>query len=226
MTQPGCALLMLQHGDSFFPSGSVAFSYGMESLREDEKLHTERDVARFVEQHIRFRWATLDRAVLRLAWGARGELDTVESADDIQQSMCLARESRTGSWRAGRALLSVHKTLCTPGAGEYSGRIERGEAHGHLCAVQGLVWWGVGLTVMQAETLGVHTMCVGMVGAAIRLGVMGHTGAQRVLARARSAAETVLSAPPPDLDTVCAFTPAADIAMMRHEWQTSRVFSN
>lgn len=226
MTDHASSLLMLQHGDSFFPSGSVAFSYGMESLCADAKIQTHPDVQRFVEQHLRYRWATLDRTLLRKAWCADGNLDIVQSADMVQQRMSIAHESRTGSWRAGRALLSVHKRLGTRCALEYSERIDRRSAQGHLCVVQGLVWWGVGLSVEQAETLSVHTMCVGMVSAAIRLGVIGHTGAQRLLTELRALAGDVLDIPCVDPEAVRTFTPAADIAMMRHEWQTARVFSN
>lgn len=226
MTDSASALLMLQHSDSFFPSGSVAFSYGMESLCGDAKIGTEGDVQRFVEQHLRYRWASLDRTILRIAWCAEGDLDTVQSADQLQQLMSIAHESRTGSWRAGRALLSVHKALRTRGAREYSERIDNGTALGHLCAVQGLLWWGVGLTVEEAEIVSMHSMCVGMLGAALRLGMIGHTGAQRIHTRIRALAEDILNNPFVRSDIVSTFTPAADIAMMRHEWQASRLFSN
>ena len=220
------ALLMLQNGDSFFPSGSVAFSYGLESLCGDTKIATEQDVQRFLAQLLRYRWTTLDRPILRMAWLAEGDLDRVQSADRLQQQMSIPYESRTGSWRAGRALLSVHKALHTRGACEYSSRIEQGSALGHLCVVQGLVWWGVGLTVEQAETVSVHTMCTGMLGAALRLGVIGHTGAQRILSHLHVLAAEALSGPCVQPEAVCTFTPAADIAVMRHEWQSSRLFSN
>lgn len=226
MTPAASSLLMLQHGDSFFPSGSVAFSYGMETLCADVKVETQSDVQRFLEQHLRYRWASLDRTLLRTAWCAGGNLDIVQSADLTQQRMSIPHESRTGSWRAGRALLSVHERLGTRCALEYSERIDRGSALGHLCVIQGLVWWGVGLSVEQAETLSVHTMCVGMVSAAIRLGVIGHTGAQRLLTDLRALAEDALNTPCVHAEAVRSFTPAADIAMMRHEWQASRVFSN
>ncbi len=40
-------LVALQHGDSFFPSGSFAFSWGLETLRNDGLVHGSTDVERF-----------------------------------------------------------------------------------------------------------------------------------------------------------------------------------
>ena len=60
-------LALLQHGDSFFPSGAVSFSWGLETLAEDGRVATAADVAAFLEGQLRWRWATCDRG----AFGGR-----------------------------------------------------------------------------------------------------------------------------------------------------------
>jgi urease accessory protein len=95
-----------------------------------------------------------------------------------------------------------------------------------LAAVQGLVGRGVGLTLSACEVLSAHTLCVGLLGAALRLGVIGHLDAQRNLQKARDAIAGILAVPAPGLETISAFTPAAEIAVMRHETAQTRLFAN
>ena len=49
---------------------------------------------------------------------------------------------------------------------------------------------------------------------------------QRILAGLRPLVAGILATPPPALDEMHAYAPAADIAMMRHETQDSRLFYN
>ena len=54
-------LATLQHADSFFPSGAVSFSWGLEALRADGLVQSADDVALFAAGQLRHRWATADR---------------------------------------------------------------------------------------------------------------------------------------------------------------------
>jgi hypothetical protein len=60
-------LAALQHADSFFPSGAVSFSWGLEALRADGLVRTANDVALFIAGLLRHRWATGDRPLLAAA---------------------------------------------------------------------------------------------------------------------------------------------------------------
>ena len=84
----------------------------------------------------------------------------------------------------------------------------------------------VDLEVTAAETLSAHTFATGILGAAIRLGLLGHVGAQRILQDARVLVARLLREPAPDLDDLCASTPEAEIAVMRHETAATRLFAN
>lgn len=223
----GRALLtMLQHGDSFFPSGAVSFSWGVETLGADGKIIKAGDVECFVAHQLSGRWATSDRPVLAAAHAAGGNLEQVLTADRLMEANSLAHEQRVGSKRMGAALLNIHVRLETPGALDYQTRARAGVAPGHVAAVQGMLWQALGVDADDACRIAAHGLTVGLLGAALRLGIIGHIDSQAILGRLHPVIEDILSAPPVALHEMHAYAPAADIAMMRHETQESRLFYN
>ena len=226
MRHPGENLALLQHGDSFFPSGALSFSFGLETLSEDGRVDSAPALASFLEGQLCARWATFDRGALVAAFRAAPDAFAIAEVDGILEASTLATELRQGSRRAGRALLRVHEALGTSGAAAYGAFVAGGEAPGHSAAVQGLVWRGAGLEIEAAEVLSAHTFATGILGAAIRLGLLGHIGAQRILQDTRALVVRLLRDPAPDLEDLCASTPEAEIAVMRHETAATRLFAH
>lgn len=228
MTGPTALLAALQHGDSFFPSGGVAFSWGLETLLNDGLVRDHAQVHGFVSDQLRHRWATLDRPALaashRCAGDLAGDLDGVVQVDELLEAMSLAREFREGSRRAGAALLGVHEKLGTGTAAAYQRLVRDGRAPGHLAVVQGLAWRGAGLGETDAAAVSAYTLCVGFLGAALRLGRIGHVESQRSLSVLREEIADILIGPAPALEDMAAYAPEADIAAMRHETQEVRLF--
>lgn len=216
---------LLQHADSFFPGGQVSFSWGLEELAGSGSVGGADELFAFVDGQLRQRWASADRAVLAAAFDAAGDLDAVAAVDRVQDAMSLSAGLRDGSARMGRALLSVHEGLGTPGAADYRARVRAEETPGHLAAVQGLLWQGTGLARDEAEAASAHGLCVGLLGAALRLGLIGHLDGQRILAKLRPGLAALLARPAPPLAEASAYAPAVDIAIMTHETKTSRLFS-
>ena len=225
MADGGRLFALLQHADSFFPGGQVSFSWGLEELAGSGRIAGADELFAFIDGQLRQRWASADRAVLAAAFDAGGDLDAVTGADRLQDAMSLSAGLRDGSARMGRALLSVHEELGTPGAADYRARVQTDEAPGHLPAVQGLLWRGAGLGRDEAEAASAHGLCVGLLGAALRLGLIGHLDGQRILARLRPGLASLLAQPAPLLAGAGAYAPAVDIAIMTHETRTSRLFS-
>jgi urease accessory protein len=219
-------LAALQHGDSFFPSGSVSFSWGTEPLYTDGKIETPEDVALFLEGQLRNRWASMDRVFLAAAHRASGDLASVRKADRQLEAMTLAKELRQGSRRGGKALLHVHEKMGTPSAGPYRKLIHKGEGFGHLAVVQGLLLGEVGLDLASALAISAHTTCVSVLGAAIRLGRLGSLEGQRILADLRPMIHGLMASPIPDIRKAVAYCPQTEIAVMRHETHETRLFSN
>ena len=219
-------LTALQHADSFFPSGGASFSWGLEALCADGLIRTADEVSLFVAGQHRHRWGSGDRPVLAAVHAAGDDLDVVSALDHLQEAMSLAGELRQGSRRAGAALLGVHARLETRNAAHYHAWVLADRAPGHLAAVQGLVWRGVGLDLDAALAVAAHGFCVGLIGAALRLGLIGHVEGQRLLAALRGVIAELAATPLPSLDQISTFAPACDVAVMHHETQTRRLFAN
>jgi urease accessory protein len=226
MNDDATLLTALQYADSFFPSGGTAFSWGLEALCADRQVASADDVRRFLEGQLRHRWAICDRLFLVAAHRAGKDLDAVAALDRVLEAMTLPRELREGATRAGGALLGIHERLGTAGASEYRGRVRAGQAPGHLPVVQGLLLAGVGLDERIASTVSAHALAVSVVSAALRLSVITHVDAQRILTAVRRLLAELLAEPVLDVAQAAVYTPVTDVAAMRHESQTARLFAN
>jgi urease accessory protein len=220
------AFALLQFGDSFFPSGAASFSWGLETLRADGRLPGAAEVESFIAGQLRRRWASFDRPAVIAAHRALGDLDTIAETDRTVDAATLAREAREGGRRIGGALLKVHAEIATPGAGAYREKVLAGEAPGQLAAVQGLVGHALGLSEDETAAMAAYGLAVGIVGAALRVGALGHVDGQRILSRQRALVAELSDAPAGALAGIQAYTPMAEIAMMRHETGSGRLFAN
>jgi len=128
MTTRSELLVLLQHGDSFFPSGGFASSWGLETLYAETQVHNAATLASFVDGQLRCRWALCDRAALHNVYQAGENLKAVAEIDAEVETLSLARDLREASRRAGRALLRVHTQLGTANATAYLERIRLGHA--------------------------------------------------------------------------------------------------
>lgn len=226
MTEIADALALLQLGDSFFPSGATSFSWGLETLRADGFLARAGDVEQLIEGQLRGRWAAFDRPALVAAHRAGGDLDRVVAIDLEVDAATLAREAREGGRRIGGALLKVHAGMGTPGAAAYRDRVLAGQAWGQLPVVQGLIGAATGLSEPATCALSAYGLAVGTVGAALRVGLLGHVEGQSILGRMRVLVPELAAQPLPAADAIHAYTPMAEIAMMRHETGSGRMFAN
>jgi len=219
-------LKALQQADSFFPSGATAFSWGVEALVADGCANLRAQLNAVLLAQLEQRWSTFDRGVLVCAFDADGDIRMLAQLDTEVEAMLLPSELREGSRRAGASLLDVHQRLGTRGAADYQSAIRAGLALGHLPVVQGCVWRALGLGRLEAQAISAHAFCVSLLGAAVRLGAIGHIQSQRALSAAQERVAELLSQPVPALDACYSFTPELDIAAMRHETQTARLFVN
>lgn len=223
MTDVSALLIALQHGDSAFPSGGFAFSWGLETLKADGMVRDAAGVAAFARSQLSHRWATSDRVFLRRAAQTPDNLERLVTLDREVEALNLPAEMRDGSRRAGRSLLRAHAKLETPGVAAYQAAVKRGDAYGHLPIAQAVAWSGAGLALADIETVAAFALASGITQAAIRLAILGPLEAQSLLANVRQDITALLDQPVPDQPN--AFTPAAEIAVMRHETGDARLFA-
>ena len=60
-------LKTLQHGDSFFPSAAVSFSWGLEAMVNSKTVTNATHVAEFLSSHLFDRWLNFDRPIIHYA---------------------------------------------------------------------------------------------------------------------------------------------------------------
>ena len=97
---------------------------------------------------------------------------------------------------------------------------------GHLFVTQALVWKAIGLDKNSVLTLSAYNFCVAIFGAALRLGLVGHIDCQNGLTKLRTLISEYIAQPIPNIENIHNFTPFADIASMRHENTSTRLFAN
>jgi len=222
-------LLALQHADSFFPSGAMAFSWGLEALQRERIVHDAPTLVEYVEAQFLHRWASSDQGLLSAACklaGSADALDALMKIDALAEAISMVPSLREGSCRLGRMMASVHGKLGHAGAAELLAIIEARRTPGHLAVVQGYVWAKAGMNEFECRAAAAHVTCVGAVSAAVRLSVIGHLDAQRALTALRERMAKLLEADAPPLAQLssCAF--AIDIAAMRHAHFDARLFAN
>lgn len=218
-------LTILQHADSAFPSGSFAFSNGIEGLAAMNAPLDRGGLQDVVAMLLRHRWATSDRIAVALAHRADGDVDAVAEIDQAVEAATLTEPLRSGSKRNGNALLATHMRLGTPGAAELRSSIDAGKAHGHLPVVQGFVWRARGVNETAAIAVSGYSTASGLIAAAVRLGRIGAVEAQAVLS-ALLPTIAALSAPVPPDAVIESFMPWVDAAAARQARAHLRLFAN
>lgn len=222
-------LRLLRLADSAFPAGGFAFSSGLEGAYADGLVTSEAGLASFVHEHVALRWHRQDRVLLRHAWPAMhvSEETSDEAACDAADRLAevttgLAR-LREASRKAGRALLGTFAALGCSRAARFQARVASGQLHGHLPVAQAVCFRASGVERADAEMLAAWQSASGIVSSGLRLGLVGHLGAQRVLTALEGPIADVLATiPPTDPGGFSAF---AEIASGRSH-NAPRLFAN
>lgn len=217
-------LRALQFADSFFPSGALSFSVGMETLTEMGLMLDEQSVRGFVFSQIKYRWASFDLPIVIQAARVSPDLKSLCELDRLVEAQSLVFDMREGSKRNGSALLAVHGKMNNDIAQHYQDCVLNGDAHAHIAVVQGLIWSSMSIDENTIAVMSGHVLVIGLVSAAIRLGILGHIDAQIILSKSHNIILDVLNKPLTDIDHIQTFAPMADIAMMKHETADSRLF--
>lgn len=219
---------LLQAGDSFYPTGSYAHSFGLEGLIQAGVVRDRATLREFILRSTLPTLAHLELPIVAQAcsaldqrnWERVGELCLLASAAKT------AQEARLASENIGRQRAELCATLHPNSlASEY------------LTLAKG-VGWPFAATVsvaLEARTLGApavaalsgHTYATlaGLLAAAMKLLRLGQNGAQSLLTESLSHAPTLIAtAQTVPFDEIGWFNPWLDIAAARHESAGARMF--
>jgi len=217
-------LALLQLGDSAYPAGGFAFSWGLEGLAADGMLANRSELDQIITDQLERRWASMDRILLRQAFRAE-DCVAIARVDRLAEAATPSSEMREGSRRAGKALLGVWVKLDGPLSVAYRGLVSSDGRLGHLAVMQAVVGQDAGLSLDAAELVSGWTLVTGLVSAAVRLGIVGHIEAQRSQEAARTLLAELLAETPPIDALPASFTPFIDIAVSRGPLRHVRMFT-
>lgn len=212
--------------DGSFPSGSFAFSYGIEGVVAIRETMDAADLAQLTETVLCQRWATFDQIALVQACRAQGDLIAIVELDHAVEAAMFGDSLRAGSRRNGGAFIAAHARIGTPAAILYRDAVRSRTTPGHIAVMQGAVWQALGMDERHCRIAAGYAVASGAIAAAVRLNAIGALDGQRML-RAMLPLIDDLSALPIATDAqLSGFLPFMDIAAARHTRADLRLFSN
>jgi urease accessory protein len=219
-------LRAIWQADGTFPSGSFAFSYGIEGI---VALRGKIDVPALAEMTaaiLRQRWEPCDRIALVRAFRANGDVAAIAAVDREVEASMFGITLREGSRRNGASFLASHARLGGDIALQLRQAIRSGDCLGHISVMQGAVWQAMALDEELAQLTSGYAVASGAIAAAVRLGAIGALEGQKVLAECLPLIEEIAARPIPVDAELSSFLPFLEIAAARHARADLRLFAN
>jgi urease accessory protein len=209
-------LSLLHFGDSAFPAGGYAHSFGLETYCQAGLVRGREDLERFLVCQLEGAAGPCDATaavgVLRAA--TSGDLAACHGIDETLEAMKPVREFREA------AALTADPRLV-----EYAGDVDKVLAPGHHAVAYGLAAAALGWMPEAAATAYLYSATALLVGAALRLLSMGQLEGQRVLWSLHPVIERVArEAAARDVSEIWSFAPGLELAGIRHAALDMRLF--
>ncbi len=219
-------LQTIWQADGTFPSGSFAFSYGIEGVIALRGRIDAAGLAEMTSTILRQRWATCDRIALVRAWRAAGDLVEIAAVDRDIEASTFGKTLREGSRRNGASFLASHARLGDSTALQLSDAVHSRGCLGHIAVVQGAVWQALGLDERLIQLASGYAIASGASSAAVRLGAIGALDAQKVLAGCLPLIDELAAQQVEGDVELTSFMPFLEIAAARHARADLRLFAN
>ena len=227
MTDPRL-LSLLHFGDSAFPTGGYAHSFGLEVYCQSGRVRGREDLERFLVAQLEGQSGPCDAtaAVGVLGAAVSGDLVACRAVDDTLDAMKAVREFREASRQMGRQTLRVASALTEDARlVAYASDVERSLAPGHHGVAYGLAAAALGWTAEATATAYLYSATALLVGAALRLLPMGQLEGQRVLWALHPVIERVArEAARREVSDIWSFAPGIELAGIRHASLEMRLF--
>ncbi len=219
---------LLQLGDTFYPTGAYAHSFGLEGLVAEGVVRDRETLRQFILLSALPSLKQTELPLVIHSWHALALPDWSQVAELNQLSSALktAHEARLASHNIGRQRVELLVKLCAhPLAIEYLRRAE--ESHWALSAscIAALEARVLEAPLNAALASVFYASIAGLLAAAMKLLRLGQNGAQTLLTELMMFAdETFACAKNVPIEDIGWFNPWLDIAAARHETAAARLF--
>lgn len=219
-------LKTIWQSDGTFPSGSFAFSYGMEGLAAMGAVSSRDTLSNLTQTILVQRWAPFDRIALVQSFRARGDLARIIQIDQEVEAATFGETQRDGSRRNGSSFLATHAKLGNVMALLLRDTIRRGDTSGHIAVMQGALWQSMDMDERMVQLASAYITVSGAMSAAVRLGVVGAMQAQAVMNDCLPLIDQLSAESVADDARLNSYVPFLDIAAARQAQADLRLFAN
>ncbi len=219
---------LLQAGDSFYPTGSYAHSFGLEPLVQEGVVRDRETLRRFIFQSTLPALRHVELPLAAHAWRAFETPDWPRLSELCVLSSALktAREARLASENIGRQRAELMATLRGHELAREFLRRAAAENWPHAAAISAALEGRVLGAPLPAVLAGIsYAMLSSLLSAAMKILRLGQNAAQSLLTEALTAVpEIIASAELTPVSEIGWFNPWLDIAAARHESADARMF--
>jgi urease accessory protein len=222
---------IMQLSDSSFPSGMFSMSGGLESLFHDNIITNWKQVHEFIIEQIEFQLIPCDCSILSITMDAvkKNDMTQLLNIDNKFYSMKLTKDVRNSLVRSGKQVFNClmhmvnHENIFLK---QFKNKIETNETPCTYPVALGIYAQYLDISITSAMKILLYSFSSSVVSAAIRLGIIQHLDAQKILGLLAEPVNNFISNKINEKITtdIWQLTPLTEIHQMYHEHNESRMF--
>lgn len=221
-------LPLFQLCDTNFPNGGFTQSFGFETYISDGEIDDAATFSDWLDIMLKDQLVTSDGLAIRMAYEAleQDDREKLWHVDRLLAVQNLARETREGTQFMGRSLIRTSEAIYnSPIIIEYHQHIKDKKAFGHSAIVFAIIGQFLEIEKKSVISFYLYNTVVNFVQNAVRAIPIGQTDGQRIISdflpKIQQATDRILSLDEIEFGTIA---PGAEVAQMKHERITARMF--
>ena len=220
---------VMQLSDSFFPTGIFATSNGLEFLFTEKKIKGMTDLIEMIRINIIQQIGPSDCVALANAFDSanKQDFDKVVEADSMVFATKSIKEIRSASVRSGVQLIKCVSEFVKDDKilNQYKKNVIKNKAHGVFPVSFAVCCNALKIKKEKSMAMMLYGFTVGIVGAALRLGLIQHFEGQKIIHSIKPIiSQTIKEYSNKSLFEMWQFAPQVDIFQMSHEKMDSKMF--
>jgi len=220
---------VMQLSDSFFPTGIYATSNGLEFLFAEKKIHGMVDLIKLIRTNIIQQLGPSDCVALANVFDSinKYDFDKVIEVDNIVFATKSIKEIRDASTRSGVQLIKcvIEFVRDDKVLNQYKDNIIKNKVHGVFPVAFAICCNALKIKKEKSMMMMLYGFTVGIVGAALRLGLIQHFEGQKIIHNVKPIiSQTIKEYSNKSLVEIWQFAPQMDIVQMSHEKMDSKMF--